>query len=334
MQYAPKKTPFQPKKIAVFSMYATLVYVYLRPPELYHKPPLIAPQHPPNCTETPKKNTIKTPEMYQKTPRNVPKPPQNVLKTPKSVPKNPPPNAKKTPQNVQKKPHTTPKKVPNPPPGGGGGFWHILGCFFAHFSWGVFWYILSQKGGAFSYKVGVFVVFTSCSPSTCRYCAVLYCTALCCGVLCCAVPYCTLYCTKGGVVAQCAERKVGYFPPPVATGPRVLNSAPHAVLNDHVCFCRWVVFRGVHRNNPFGTATQVKWDMAQKITETAPTVALTKALLSQEGGGGPLVLEFHHGPGCSKKHQYCTGMHRQNDAACTHTHTVPINSDRTLNMDT
>ena len=31
--------------------------------------------------------------------------------------------------------------------------------------------------------------------------------------------------------APCAVRKVGCFPPPVATGPRVLNSAPHAVLN-------------------------------------------------------------------------------------------------------
>ena len=30
----------------------------------------------------------------------------------------------------------------------------------------------------------------------------------------------------------------------LATGPRDLNSAPHAVLN-YACFCRWVVFRGV-----------------------------------------------------------------------------------------
>ena len=31
----------------------------------------------------------------------------------------------------------------------------------------------------------------------------------------------------------------------LARGPRVLNSVPHAVLNWYVCFCRWVVFRGV-----------------------------------------------------------------------------------------
>ena len=31
--------------------------------------------------------------------------------------------------------------------------------------------------------------------------------------------------------APCAVRKVGCFPPPVAMGPIVLNSAPHAALN-------------------------------------------------------------------------------------------------------
>ena len=31
---------------------------------------------------------------------------------------------------------------------------------------------------------------------------------------------------KGG--APCAVRKVGRFPPPVAMGPKVLNSAPHS----------------------------------------------------------------------------------------------------------
>ena len=44
----------------------------------------------------------------------------------------------------------------------------------------------------------------------------------------------------GGRTVHCAKS------PPVATGPRVLNSAPHAVLE---CLCKWMVFRGVPGTN-------------------------------------------------------------------------------------
>ena len=44
----------------------------------------------------------------------------------------------------------------------------------------------------------------------------------------------------------CAVQKVGCFPPPVAMGPRVLNSAPPMLFRiDRARFCRGVVFRGV-----------------------------------------------------------------------------------------
>ena len=46
--------------------------------------------------------------------------------------------------------------------------------------------------------------------------------------------------------APCAVRKVGCFTPPVAMGPRVLNSAPPMLFGiDRASFCWGVVFRGV-----------------------------------------------------------------------------------------
>ena len=46
--------------------------------------------------------------------------------------------------------------------------------------------------------------------------------------------------------APCAVRKVGCFPPPVAMGPRVLNSAPLMRFRmDHARVCRGVVCRAV-----------------------------------------------------------------------------------------
>ena len=60
----------------------------------------------------------------------------------------------------------------------------------------------------------------------------------------------------GGRTVRCvrAVRKVGCFPPPVATGPRVLSSAPPMlVCIDRARFCRGVVLQGCswdkQRNN-------------------------------------------------------------------------------------
>ena len=50
--------------------------------------------------------------------------------------------------------------------------------------------------------------------------------------------------------APCAVRKAGCVPPPVAAGPRVLNSAPLMRFGmDHARFCGGVVCRGVPEMN-------------------------------------------------------------------------------------
>ena len=123
--------------------------MYLKPPELHHKPPLIAPQNPPNCTKNPSK-------MYHKTPRNVP-PPRRV---PKNPPKSPPPRQiPKNPQNVPKTPVNPPKCTPTPPREV---FWYILGVFLVHFSRGGGGLVhFAPERGVFWYKVGGFLVCTT-----------------------------------------------------------------------------------------------------------------------------------------------------------------------------
>ena len=111
----------------------------------------------------------------------------------------------------------------------------------------------------------------------------------------------------GGHTVRCARavRKVGCFPLPVATGPRVLNSAPPMLFGmDHARFCRGVVCRGVPGiNNVMIGAVRALCENASCVTGHQVTVScvtngrslhspLTRALWASthQQGQGPGIV--------------------------------------------
>ena len=136
-----------------------------------------------------------------------------------------------------------------------------------------------------------------------------------------------------GRTARCvlAVRKVGCFSPPVATGPRVLNSAPPILFSmDHACLCRWVVCRGVPGIN------NVIIGAVRALCENAPI----EHWLELPGRGHPVSVTDHdcatgtmmaspahqrsgvvHGGGASPP-SLGTGQHRIWD--CIGTGTQPV----------
>ena len=107
--------------------------------------------------------------------------------------------------------------------------------------------------------------------------------------------------TLWGRTVHCARavRKGGCFPPPVATGPRVLNSAPPMLFRmDHARFCRGVVFRGVPGINTVMIGAVRKRPLCLPTAPTPhpnrpPTHARTTPLSAQQSA---LFLQFLQHP--------------------------------------